>query len=115
MVGEHVTQLSGGQKQRVAIARALTMNPSVLLCDEATSALDPKTTKSILDLLQEINQKLGITIVIVTHQMEVIKQVCTRTAIMDAGKVLEVGETEEIYSEFFICFIRAENAALLLC
>ena len=89
--------LSGGQKQRVAIARALTMNPSVLLCDEATSALDPKTIKSILDLLQEINQKLGITIVIVTHQMEVIKQVCTRTAIMDAGKVLEVGETEEIF------------------
>ena len=89
--------LSGGQKQRVAIARALTMNPSVLLCDEATSALDPKTTKSILDLLQEINQKLGITIIIVTHQMEVIKQVCTRTAIMDAGKVLEVGDTQEIF------------------
>lgn len=89
--------LSGGQKQRVAIARALTMNPSVLLCDEATSALDPKTTSSILSLLQEINTKLGITIVVVTHQMEVIKQICTRTAIMDGGKVLEIGETEEIF------------------
>lgn len=89
--------LSGGQKQRVAIARALTMNPSVLLCDEATSALDPKTTSSILSLLQEINQKLGITIIVVTHQMEVIKQICTRTAIMDGGKVLEIGDTEEIF------------------
>lgn len=89
--------LSGGQKQRVAIARALTMNPSVLLCDEATSALDPKTTKSILSLLQEINQKLGITIIMVTHQMEVIKQICTRTAIMDAGRVLEIGDTEDIF------------------
>lgn len=89
--------LSGGQKQRVAIARALTMNPTVLLCDEATSALDPKTTSSILSLLQEINMKLGITIIVVTHQMEVIKQICTRTAIMDGGKVLEIGETEEIF------------------
>lgn len=89
--------LSGGQKQRVAIARALTMNPSVLLCDEATSALDPKTTNSILSLLQEINDKLGITIVMVTHQMEVIKQICTRTAIMDGGKVLEIGQTEDIF------------------
>lgn len=89
--------LSGGQKQRVAIARALTMNPSVLLCDEATSALDPKTTTSILNLLQEINRRLGITIVVVTHQMEVIKQICTRTAIMDGGKVLEIDETEEIF------------------
>ncbi len=89
--------LSGGQKQRVAIARALTMNPSVLLCDEATSALDPKTTSSILALLQEINAKLGITVVLVTHQMEVIKQICTRTAIMDGGKLLEIGETEEIF------------------
>lgn len=89
--------LSGGQKQRVAIARALTMSPSVLLCDEATSALDPKTTNSILSLLQEINEKLGITIVMVTHQMEVIKQICTRTAIMDGGKILEIGNTEDIF------------------
>lgn len=91
------SQLSGGQKQRVGIARALANNPKVLLCDEATSALDPKTTSSILSLLQEINKKLGITIIVVTHQMEVIKQICTRTAIMDAGKVLEIGDTEEIF------------------
>lgn len=89
--------LSGGQKQRVAIARALTMNPKVLLCDEATSALDPKTTKSILELLRQISGKLGITIIMVTHQMEVIKQICTRTAIMDAGRVIEMGDTEEVF------------------
>lgn len=94
---EKPRNLSGGQKQRVAIARALTMKPRVLLCDEATSALDPKTTNSILSLLQEINEKLGITIVVVTHQMEVIKQICTRTAIMDKGEVLQIGETEEIF------------------
>ena len=89
--------LSGGQKQRVAIARALALNPKVLLCDEATSALDPNTTKSILELLQNINKKLGITIVIVTHQMEVIKQICTRVAIMENGKVLEIDDTEDIF------------------
>ncbi len=89
--------LSGGQKQRVAIARALTMNPKVLLCDEATSALDPKTTKSILELLRQISGKLGITIIMVTHQMDVIKQICTRTAIMDAGRVVEMGDTEEVF------------------
>ncbi|MDB8851380.1 methionine ABC transporter ATP-binding protein [Peptostreptococcus anaerobius] len=89
--------LSGGQKQRVAIARALTMNPKVLLCDEATSALDPKTTKSILELLRQISGKLGITIIMVTHQMEVIKQICTRTAIMDAGRAVEMGDTEEVF------------------
>ncbi|RDY27546.1 methionine ABC transporter ATP-binding protein [Romboutsia weinsteinii] len=89
--------LSGGQKQRVAIARALALNPKVLLCDEATSALDPNTTKSILALLKDINKKLGITIVMVTHQMEVIKQICTKVAIMEGGEVLEIGETEEIF------------------
>lgn len=89
--------LSGGQKQRIAIARALALNPKVLLCDEATSALDPNTTKSILSLLQDINKKLGITIIMVTHQMEVIKQICTRIAIMEGGEVLEVGDTEEIF------------------
>lgn len=94
---EKPRNLSGGQKQRVAIARALAMNPSVLLCDEATSALDPNTTKSILSLIQEINQKLGITVVVVTHQMEVIKQICSRTAIMDAGEVVQLGDTEEIF------------------
>ena len=89
--------LSGGQKQRVAIARALALNPQVLLCDEATSALDPNTTKSILSLLEDINKKLGITIIVVTHQMEVIKQICGRVAIRENGEVLEVGDTEEIF------------------
>ncbi|WP_270839291.1 methionine ABC transporter ATP-binding protein [Peptacetobacter hiranonis] len=89
--------LSGGQKQRVAIARALALNPKVLLCDEATSALDPNTTKSILTLIEDINKKMGITVVVVTHQMEVIKQICGRIAIMENGQVLEIGETEEIF------------------
>ena len=89
--------LSGGQKQRVAIARALALNPKVLLCDEATSALDPNTTKSILSLLQDINKKQNITIIMVTHQMEVIKQICSRVAIMEGGKVLEIGNTEELF------------------
>ncbi|MGL5346665.1 MAG: methionine ABC transporter ATP-binding protein [Peptostreptococcaceae bacterium] len=89
--------LSGGQKQRVAIARALALNPKVLLCDEATSALDPNTTKSILSLLEDINKKLNITIIMVTHQMEVIKQICTKVAIMEHGEVLEIGDTEEIF------------------
>lgn len=89
--------LSGGQKQRVAIARALALKPKVLLCDEATSALDPNTTKSILSLIEDINKKMGITVVIVTHQMEVIKQICGRIAIMENGQVLEVGDTEEIF------------------
>ena len=90
-------ELSGGQKQRVAIARALTLQPSILLCDEATSALDPKTTKSILQLLKEINEKLGITIVIVTHQMEVIKEACAKVALMEDGKVIQAGKVEEIF------------------
>ena len=89
--------LSGGQKQRVAIARALALNPKVLICDEATSALDPNTTKSILSLLQDINKKLNITIIMVTHQMEVIKQICERVAIMEGGEVLEIGDTEELF------------------
>ena len=89
--------LSGGQKQRVSIAIALALNPKVLLCDEATSALDPNTTKSILNLLQDINKKLKITIIMVTHQMEVIKQICSRVAIMEGGKVLEIGDTEELF------------------
>ena len=90
-------ELSGGEEQRVAIARALALNPKVLLCDEATSALDPNTTKSILSLLQDINKKLNITIIMVTHQMEVIKQICSRVAIMENGEVLEIGETEELF------------------
>lgn len=90
-------QLSGGQKQRVAIARALALSPSVLLCDEATSALDPKTTKSILSLLREINESLGITIIIVTHQMEVVREVCNKVAIMENGVLKDVGEVEELF------------------
>ncbi|APH13442.1 ABC transporter family protein [Clostridium sporogenes] len=89
--------LSGGQKQRVAIARALALEPKILLCDEATSALDPKTTKDILNLLKDINGKLGITIVIVTHQMEVIKEICERVAIMDKGKIKSLGFSEELF------------------
>ena len=84
-------QLSGGQKQRVAIARALATDPKVLLCDEATSALDPTTTNSILALLKELNQKLGVTVVIITHQMSVIEEICTRVAILDGGEVAEEG------------------------
>jgi len=90
-------ELSGGQKQRVAIARALTLMPKILLCDEATSALDPNTTKEILDLLREINERYGITIVMVTHEMEVIKQVCHRVAIMNNGVIEAVGKVEEIF------------------
>lgn len=90
-------QLSGGQKQRVAIARALALNPNVLLCDEATSALDPKTTKSILSLLREINENLGITIIIVTHQMEVVREVCNKVAIIEKGILQDVGEVESLF------------------
>jgi D-methionine transport system ATP-binding protein len=91
-------QLSGGQKQRVGIARALANNPNVLLCDEATSALDPTTTNSILNLLKKINKELGITIVLITHEMDVVKEICHRMAIMENGKVMEQGEVYEIFS-----------------
>ena len=91
-------QLSGGQKQRVAIARALASDPQILLCYEATSALDPQTTSSILELLQDINQKFGITIVIITHQMSVVREICTHVAIMKDGEVKEQGLVEEIFS-----------------
>lgn len=90
-------ELSGGQKQRVAIARALALEPKILLCDEATSALDPKTTKSILELLRKINKKLNITIIIVTHQMEVVKEVCERVALMEGGEIKAIGGVEELF------------------
>ena len=90
-------QLSGGQRQRVAIARALASNPEVLLCDEATSALDPMTTQSILALLQDINRRLGITIVLITHEMAVIRQICDRVAILDGGEVVEEGTVDEVF------------------
>lgn len=92
------SQLSGGQKQRVAIARALANNPKVLLCDEATSALDPQTTHSILSLLKELNQKLGLTIVIITHEMAVIKEVCDHVAVMENGRVVEEASVVDIFS-----------------
>ena len=91
-------QLSGGQRQRVAIARALASNPEVLLCDEATSALDPMTTQSILSLLQDINRRLGITIVIITHEMAVIRQICTHVAILDGGQVAEEGSVDDVFT-----------------
>lgn len=91
-------ELSGGQKQRVGIARALASDPEILISDEATSALDPKTTSSILTLLKSLNQKLGLTIVLITHQMEAVKQVCTRVAVMDAGKIIERGSLVDIFA-----------------
>jgi len=91
------SQLSGGQKQRVAIARALAPNPKVLLCDEATSALDPTTTASILALLKDINRRLGITIVVITHQMSVIEEICNRVAIIDSSRIAEIGDVEDIF------------------
>ena len=91
-------QLSGGQKQRIAIARALATDPKVLLCDEATSALDPNTTHSILTLIKDINRKLGITVVVITHQMSVVEEICDHVAILDGGVVVEVGEVKEIFS-----------------
>lgn len=90
-------QLSGGQKQRVAIARALATEPQVLLCDEATSALDPTTTRAILALLKEINKRLGITIVIITHEMSVIEEICARVAVMDDSRIVETGKVEEVF------------------
>lgn len=92
-------QLSGGQKQRVAIARALATNPKVILCDEATSALDPNTTKSILALLKEINKTMGVTVIVITHEMAVIEAICDRVAIIDQSHIAEVGEVAEIFSE----------------
>ena len=91
-------QLSGGQKQRVAIARALANDPGILLCDEATSALDPQTTQSILKLLKDLNRKLGLTIVLITHEMSVIKEVCNRVAVMDKGRVVEQNDVFSIFS-----------------
>ena len=92
------SQLSGGQKQRVAIARALANDPKILLCDEATSALDPQTTKAILSLLHHLNQTLGITIVVITHEMAVVKEICNRVAVMDHGKVVEEGTVFSVFA-----------------
>ncbi|MBQ6389303.1 MAG: ATP-binding cassette domain-containing protein [Mogibacterium sp.] len=93
------SQLSGGQKQRVAIARALASDPEVILCDEATSALDPKTTRSILKLLRQINEERGITLVVITHEMEVIKQLCNKVAVIENGEIVERGDVQEIFAK----------------
>ena len=107
------SQLSGGQKQREAIARALANDPTVLLCDEATSALDPQTTQDILRLLRDVNRKLGITIVLITHEIAVVKEICTRLAVMDAGRVVEEGAIYDVFSqpkaELTQRFIRTTN------
>lgn len=91
-------QLSGGQQQRIAIARALATNPEILLCDEATSALDPKTTQSILELIQKINHELGITVIVITHQMSVVEKICNKVAILDGGYVAEEGDVSEVFT-----------------
>lgn len=91
-------QLSGGQQQRIAIARALATDPHILLCDEATSALDPKTTHSILELIRDINKRLGITVIVITHQMQVVEDVCSHVAILDEGCVAECGEVSEVFT-----------------
>ena len=96
--GAYPAQLSGGQQQRVAIARALATDPQVLLCDEATSALDPKTTHAILELIRDINRKLGITVIVITHQMSVVQEICNRVAILEHGEVVEEGEVAEVFS-----------------
>ena len=95
---DYPSQLSGGQCQRVAIARALASEPKVLLCDEPTSALDPMTTRSILKLLQEINQRLGVTILIITHEIGVVKSICNQVAVIDAGKIAEQGQTTHVFA-----------------
>ena len=95
----YVSQLSGGQKQRIGIAKALATNPKILLCDEATSALDPKTTESILHLLQKINRELGITILLITHEMNVIKKICNKVAVMKEGRICEQGDTVTVFSK----------------
>lgn len=93
------SQLSGGQKQRVAIARAIANNPEILLCDEATSALDPNTTRNILDLINKIRNEFGITIIMITHQMEVVKEICDRVAIMEDGKIIETNTVEDLFTK----------------
>jgi len=94
---KYPSQLSGGQKQRVGIARALACRPTILLCDEATSALDPQTTQSVLRLLADINRELGLTIVLITHEMDVVRRVCDRVAVMDAGRVVEMGSVQDVF------------------
>ena len=91
------SQLSGGQKQRVAIARVLASDPQILLCDEATSALDPQTTKAILELIKEINRDYGITVVVITHEMSVVQEICDKVAVLERGALVEIGTVEELF------------------
>ena len=98
-INANPTQLSGGQKQRVAIARALASNPKILLCDEATSALDPQTTESILKLLKKINKEMGVTILLITHQMQVVQMICNKVAVMENGKVVESGRVLDVFGK----------------
>ncbi|XBH21904.1 ATP-binding cassette domain-containing protein [Jonesiaceae bacterium BS-20] len=97
--GANIRQLSGGQKQRVGIARALATHPDILLCDEATSALDPKTTESILALLKKINREMGVTILLITHQMQVIQRICNRVAVMEQGRIVEQGAVIDVFGQ----------------
>lgn len=96
--GAYPSQLSGGQKQRVAIARAVANNPKVLLCDEATSALDPNTTRAILDLIRDINKQMGVTVVVITHEMRVIEQICHRVAVIDKSRIVELGAVSDVFT-----------------
>ena len=97
-VDAYPSELSGGQKQRVGIARALANDPKVLLCDEATSALDPETTQSVLNLLQDINRRMDLTIVIITHEMQVIKEICDRVAVIESGQIVELGSVLDVFT-----------------
>jgi D-methionine transport system ATP-binding protein len=110
--GKYAAQLSGGQKQRVGIARALATDPDILLCDEATSALDPETTRSVLALLRDLNRELGLTIMLITHEMDVVRAVCDRVAVLDAGRVVETGTVADIFAGAEHPATRAMLAAL---